>query len=65
MADVAAAKSALQAIWARIRYLARRPAITATDIDCLSNELRTVETGLSTINKYLTTERRNTDGRTR
>jgi len=53
-AELADARLAIRVIWQRLGSMARQNRITLADIDCMSDELRTVEHGLNVIDKYLT-----------
>ncbi len=62
MADIADAKLAIAVLWQRLAAIARRGYIRTQDIDCFSDELRTVEHGLETVTKYLRAVRRDANG---
>lgn len=57
MADVAEAEMALASLWARVRGLCARPAVTLDDIDAFSDDLRAVEAGLAASRRLLQRER--------
>lgn len=57
MAELAEATMAMDSLWARVRTLCYRPAVTLEDIDQLCRDLRAVEVGLAAGRRLLQAER--------
>lgn len=57
MAIVASANAALDRLWARVKTLCYKPALTLDDIDAMTAELFLVEAGLA-ISRHLLKEER-------
>lgn len=57
MAVVADAEMAVQSMWARVRSLCYRPAVTLDHIDAFTADLHTVEMGLAAARRVLQRER--------
>jgi hypothetical protein len=57
MADLAEAEVALHSLWARVRSLCYKPAVSLDDVDAFSQDLRAVEAGLAAGRRLLQAER--------
>jgi hypothetical protein len=61
MADLAEAEVAMRALWARVRTLCYRPAVSLEDVDAFCRDLRAVEAGLAAGRRLLQAERERVD----